>query len=447
MKTATSFSAACALCCFLFSATLAWGQDTNFVRKNTWYFDNFGKPATSIPWSLFRETFIGIPPKYADASPFDQLIFTEVYQKSLFPAGHCFGLDLMAAQLLRYGGYDGFCAPAPQYPGAIYSAPQGVEDETIGPDDLRLEHAIQIQHGHQLNFRFLSQILDLIAQNKNRDGNYAYAQYKYYEAKKEPMVLSVTKHFSPDSGGHVLIPYHIAEEGGIKKIFVYDVNRTFFKAGTDGHDWYTNRNNYITVKPGDGTWSYDMGSSGIWSGSPSGGFSGSGSGNLIIIPFSTVRSKDRLPQSLFADAAEAIGKIFILSHDAQVEQFSTPDGRRYLKSGVQELETSDSVALRSVLPFISLNGGQPDKDAAQLYFVRGESALDLALKGGSTGYSAQFFSDYTSIKVESSEPGAIEQICVRGWHSPLPTVEIRRADGQPPTGKVEITQLVSPEGQ
>jgi hypothetical protein len=439
MKTATSFSAACALCCFLFSATLAWGQDTNFVRKNTWYFENFGD--STVSWDLFRENYIGIPPNYNDAFYFDRVLFDEVYTKML-GTGHCFGMSLLALQLLRYGGYDGFCSPASQYP-RKYTG-----NEYREPADPRLFHSIQMMQGHLLNFRVISNMLDIIAENKNRDGGFAFDRYKFYEAKKEYCLIGVTENFDPAGEAHALLPYFATDDGaGNVRIYVYDVNRPFNKPGPNGHDWYTGGQNFVQINTNNNTWSYDMADTCAcpWSGSPSGGLSGSG--NIFIFPFSIMRSKDRLPQSIFADAAEAIGKIFILSQDAQVEQLSTPDGRRYLQSGVQELETSDSVALRSVLPFISLNGGQPDKDAAQLYFVRGESALDLALKGGAAGYSAQFFSDYTSIKVESSEPGAIEQICVRGWHSPLPTVEIRRADGQPPTGKVEITQLVSPEGQ
>ena len=440
MKNFTLISAFIAfLCCFGHHQT-ALAQDTSFLQKNTWYFDNFGKPQASITWDLFRETFIGIAPDYDDAGIFDQLMFDNLYAKSLFPPGHCFGLELMLCHLLRYGGHAGFCAPASQYPGSYVSS-----GDELGPDDLRLEHAIQVLHGHQINYRFLSHMLDIIAVNKNRDGNYAYGQYKYYEAKKEPMVLSVTKSLVPSEtdGGHVLLPYFATEEDGFKKIFVHDVNHSFFNPDTSEHNFYTNRNNYVKINPSDGCWSYGGGLN--YSGCSSGG--PSGSGNLIIMPFSIVARKDRLPQSLFADAAEALGKIFVLSQETQLEQLSVPDGRRYFQPGRQDVEFADSLAMHSVLPFVPINGGKPlPKDATQLYFVRGENNLNVTIQAGSTGYKIQLFSDYTSITVESKVPGILEEIQLRDWHTPNPVVELKNQEGKS-RGTVVIQSLTRPLGQ
>ncbi|MBL7809163.1 MAG: hypothetical protein JNN28_15185, partial [Saprospiraceae bacterium] len=271
-------------------------------------------------------------------------------------------MELMLCHLLRYGGHDGFCAPAAQYPGS-YSA----SSDTFGPSDLRLKHAIRVLHGQQINYRFIAYMLDLIALNKNRDGNYAYGQYKYFESKKEPMVLSITKELLPSAGGHVLLPYFAVEEDGFKKIFVHDVNHSFFNPDTSEHNFYTQRRNFVKIDPSDGCWSYGGGLN--YSGCSSGDIT---DGNLIIMPFSVVGRKDRLPQSLFADAAEAIGKIFVFSQEPELEQLASPDGRRLFQPGTQKLELNDSLAMRSVLPFIPINGGQPiPKDAAQLFFVRG----------------------------------------------------------------------------
>ncbi|MEO6757920.1 MAG: hypothetical protein ABIO24_00595, partial [Saprospiraceae bacterium] len=433
MKKLSIFSVVFTACICFVHCNIAIGQDTSFLQKNTWYFDNFNTPQNEIPWSLFRETFIGIAPDYNDAGIFDQLMFDELYAKGLFPPGQCFGLELMLCHLLRYGGHAGFCAPAPQYPGSYVSS-----GDTLGPSDLRLKQAIRVLHGHQINYRFIAYMLDLIAVNKNRDGNYVYSQYKYFEAKKEPMVLSITKELVPStsSGGHVLLPYFAVEEDGFKKIFVHDVNHSFFNPDTSEHNFYTQRRNFVKINPSNGCWSYEGGLN--YSGCSSGGVT---DGNLIIMPFTIVGRKDRLPQSLFADAAEAIGKIFVLSQATELEQLSSPDGRRLFQPGMRTLELNDSLAMRSVLPFIPINGGQPiPKDAAQLYFVRGENDLNVRIKASASGYKIQLFSAYTSIKVESEVPGIVEEIQVRGWHTPNPVVELMYKNGKS-NSVVEILSL------
>jgi hypothetical protein len=342
-------------------------------------------------------------------------------------------MDLMALQLYRYGGYDGFCAPAYQYPGSQYVG--GVEDST-GPNNARLSHSIQLMHGRQLGHRFLSHLLDVISINKNRDGNYAYGQYKYYEAKKEPCLISVTKGFSPADGGHVLIPYFAEDSAGVKKkIYVYDPNRSFYASGGDGHDFYSNRVNFIEINESNGQWKYLMdGESVPWTGYPGGGLSDAG--NCIIIPFSVVRSLDRLPQSLFADAAEALAKIFVFG-DTRLGEVSTPDGRVFRPDGSRVGEDT-CLQLRSVMPFIPINGGHPVGSDSELWFVRGENDFQLDVCGGAGGYKVQLFSDDTAFTISSEEQGAGETILVRGFQTGRPTVEVRKADGTNGSGLICI---------
>ncbi|MBL7810142.1 MAG: hypothetical protein JNN28_20135, partial [Saprospiraceae bacterium] len=105
--------------------------------------------------------------------------------------------------------------------------------------------------------------------------------------------------------------------------------------------------------------------------------------------------------------------------------------RRLFQPGTQKLELNDSLAMRSVLPFIPINGGQPiPKDAAQLFFVRGENDLNISIKASLSGYKIQLFSEYTSITVASNEPGIVEEIQVREWHTPNPIVEVKSNKGQ-----------------
>ncbi|MBL7810141.1 MAG: hypothetical protein JNN28_20130 [Saprospiraceae bacterium] len=396
-------------------------QDTNFVRINTWHFENF---SDSLPsWDVFRETYIGVAPTYASASIFDQILYDNVHAK-MINTGHCFGMNIGALQLIRYGGYSGFCAPASQYP-RKYSA-----NEYKEPADSRLQRAIQILQGHILNYRVITYMLDLIAANNSRNGNFAYDQYKYFSAKKEYCTIGITESFTNVGASHALLPYHFTEDGaGNRKIYVYDVNRPFNKPGPgdEGHDWYIDKNNFIEIKS-DGTWSFDMADNCTcpWSGSPSSDpAAATGSGHIFLMPFSIVGRKDRLPQSIFADAAEAIGKIFVLSQGTEIEQLSSPDGRHYFQPGKKTLELGDSVAMRSVLSFIS-NNSRPfiGEDAAQLYFIRGENDLNVSVKAGATGYKIQLFSDYRSITVESKESGIVEEIQVRDWHTPNPVVKV-----------------------
>ena len=58
----------------------AGAQDTNWVKKNTWYFDNFVKDI--LPWSLFKETFIGVGP--TPSGDFDILFYESIYKKQSF---------------------------------------------------------------------------------------------------------------------------------------------------------------------------------------------------------------------------------------------------------------------------------------------------------------------------------------------------------------------------
>src|SRR4030095_5909648 len=363
---------------FLFKAAIifflsyeSFAQDPAWVKENTWYFDNFVKD--TLPWTAFRETFIGVAPE--PSGDFDLIFYNELYRTKLAEKGHCFGMDVMALMMKKNGGYLGYCHPPYVYSGTIVTT-SPTSDDTIGPADKNLETALDIIHGNQINHGFLSFLLDVIAIAKTRDGRYAYQQVNYYLAKDDPPVLSITKSFSPDDGGHVLIPFYTEDLGATKRIYVYDPDRTYYKAGVDGKDFYENKNNFIEINSSSGEWKYLRASGSTWTGNPGGG------GNLICIPLSIAGKKDRLPQSLLAEGSYALNTIFIYG-DVKIEQISDPASQKHLfKPNSNEWETDQQVQLKSVLPFIPLDGNsfvKPDRKSA-FYFTRGQSELDFQFR-------------------------------------------------------------------
>jgi hypothetical protein len=372
-------------------------QDTNWVKKNTWYFDNFVKD--TLPWSIFRETFIGVAP--APAADFDQLFYSLLYQTKLAGPGHCYGMDVMELLMLKNGGYLGYCHPPYVYNGC-YGTCAGSTSDTAGPTDKTLQIAIEIAHGNQINHGFLSFLLDVIAKHENQNGNYVYTQVNYYLAKNDYPVISISRTLNPADGGHVLVPYYTEDLGATKRIYVYDPNRSFYQPGSDGHDWYTNRNNYIEIYDSSGIhcWKYTMaGSLGIWT-----GHQFSTTGNIICIPLSIAGRKDRLPQSLLADGSYLINTIMIWG-DVKVEQISDLSGQKwYLNAQGTNIEPCEENRLNNVMPFIPLDGALPAKGTGKTnaYFFRGSDPVKLQYKAhGNYRIGMIFHGKYYEVKGEA----------------------------------------------
>lgn len=377
----------------LFLSTCALAQDPLWVRDNTWYFDNFTQ--AEVGWDVFRESFIGVAP--APSGDFDLLLFETIYKQKLFETGHCFGMDLLAMVMLKNGGHLGYCHP-PYIYAAESPSPAG---DTIGPSDQTLRRAIQIMHGNQITHRFLLFLLDVIVQNQNRNGNYAYQQYIYYAAKNDPCLISISKSLSPADGAHVVVPF-FAEDlgGGAKRLYVYDPNRSYYEAGADGHDYYHNRLNFIDISAG-GTWSYTMVDGDVYTGNPGGG------GNCLTIPISVAGKKDRLPQSLFAEGAYALNSIFIWGKNTQVRQFAQPEsGCQWLDDEGCDLEPDLQQRMTNVLPFIPQTGGRPDTTANQLYFIQGNEPFEMTLEAGTeAGYHIGIMGARAYLEVTSPGSG------------------------------------------
>lgn len=393
----------------LFSAYLpANAQDPLWVRDNTWYFDNFTQ--AEVGWDVFRETYIGVAP--APSGDFDLLLFETIYKQKLFETGHCFGMDLLAMVMKKNGGHLGYCCPP-----YIYAAesPSPALD-TVGPSDLTLRRAIQIMHGHQITHRFLLFLLDVIAISKNRDGNYAYQQYKYYTAKDDPSVISITKSISPADGGHVIVPFFEENLGATKKIYVYDPNRSYYEAGAAGHDYYHNRLNFIEINSGTGAWSYTMADGSIYSGSP-----GSG-GNFIVIPISVAGKKDRLPQSLLAEGAYALNTIFIFGKTTKLKQIADPEtGKHWLNAQSNDIEPDIIKRMTNVVPFIPMTGGKPDTTANQAYFVGNDNNFEITIQAtNEEGYRVGFMGKHAYLEISAVGKGE-ETLQIEGLDTLHPT--------------------------
>ena len=378
------------LAAILLLQTNIYAQDTTWVKNNTWYFDNFQDP--ELPWSLFRETFIGVAPERS--GDFDQLFYDYLYKTELAKKGHCFGISTMAMLLKKNGGYLGYC-----YPPYIYSGENINSGDQVGPTDSTLKTAIAIVHGNQINHGFLSFLLDVIAIGKNMDGRYAYDQVDYYLAKDDPPVISITKSLSPAAGGHVLVPYGLTDSGGIKKIWVYDCNHSFYNPESNGHGYYADNKNYIEISS-TGTWKYNMGlynttaSPVYWPEHPD-------SGNCIVIPLSVAGKKDRLPQSLFAEGAYAINTIFILG-EVKVEQFTNPYTRHhYFSDDGIHIEKDPEKRLDNLMPFISMGNSTSSVDTERktIYFFRGTDPLELQFRAwGDYRIAIIFHGKYFEVK-------------------------------------------------
>lgn len=351
-------------------------QDPNWVKENTWYFDNFVKDV--LPWSIFRETYIGVAP--APAGDFDQIFYDQIFKTKLASSGHCYGMDVMAMLMKKNGGYMGYCHPPYMYSGSYASgttSPPAPSDDILGPNDPNLQTVLEIVHGYQINHSFLMFLLDVLAIGKSRDGRYTFQQVNYYLAKNDPPVISITKSVSPADGGHVLIPFFTKDMGGTKRIYVYDPNRSYYESGLDGKDFYTTAINYIDINSATGAWTYNMGSFGspvMWSGNPG------ADGNCIAIPLSIAGKKDRLPQSLLADGSYALNTIFIYG-DVKVKQISDLSGQKRMLNDVgTDLEPCDDQRLTTVMPFIPM-GVPPssgETKSQDMYVFKGTDPVKLS---------------------------------------------------------------------
>jgi len=350
-------------------------QGPEWVRDNTWFFDNFKD--SNVSWNVFRESYIGVAP--SRSLDFDGIFFDELFTNTLYNPGNCYGIDVMAMLIMKNGGRLGYCHPPYVYDGKIHTS----GGDSTGPSDHNLKIAIEMTHANQANYGFLSFMLDVLAKGKLRDGNYAYFQVQQYLAMGDQPILCISDTSGELGGlaskeGHVIVPYKTEESGGIKKIYVYDPNRSYYASGADGKDFYEGGNNVVTID-GSNHWFYPfIGGDMAWNGSPDKG------GRLVAVPLSIAGRKDRLPQSLISDGLLALETLIIFAgKDTKLEQITDlRTGRHLLNKDGSDVEPDSNKCMRTILPFTVYGGGK-NKQAgrSQFYFYRSKNSLDIKVRG------------------------------------------------------------------
>ena len=362
-----------------FSCCTCWGgrlraqpKDTAWVLQNTWAFENFSD--SNVSWNIFRQCFIGVSPTESGSGNFDLIFYNDVFKNTLYNPGNCYGMDVMAMLMMVNGGCQGYCHPPYVYPPANNT-------NYTAPLDPNLHTAINILHGYQISQAFIGFLLDGFSLSTIRDGNQVFAQvHQYLEQGDQPIVSISTGVIPGGDSGHVVVPYfQDTLDANTRRIFVYNPDWSIYKPpGDPDHQVYTQGNNFITIK-NDGTWSFPFNypPAPPWSGSPSSG------GLCIAIPLSVAGKKDRLPESLFSDANQAISSIFIFGADVKVRQITDlRSHRRLLNAQGTDLETRPGMRTTNVLPWIPLGGGgrRDPSTVPKVYFVRGDHPMQLSLR-------------------------------------------------------------------
>ncbi|MGA9119160.1 MAG: hypothetical protein WB699_07310 [Bacteroidota bacterium] len=289
-----------------------------------WGFQNFSTKKFS--WDIYCHSFFGVPSDSNTAwmsSGFDLAFYDNVFKEKLPDpggtgngAGNCFGLSILSLMMNKFGGYLGFCGPPVRQGSAVNS--------DGSPANAALTRAINIMHGHQLSVACINEYIqqslpDLGVQPRAQKAHYGVALAKQTIDKEGPCLVSITKTWSPLSGGHTLIAYKVTGSPGNERIWVVDPNRLWADTASDQRGWYKAKSNYIQISGSGGdTWQYRMaGKNSDWPTDGDDTMSGQplGTGNLIIIPASVAGPTGRTPSSLGLSAIGIIAKIYLWAHD------------------------------------------------------------------------------------------------------------------------------------
>jgi hypothetical protein len=392
-------------------AALAHAQ--HYAERNGWHFNNFSDP--TYAWEIYRDTFIGIPPSYDPwSSAFDVLFYDQVYKDKLSANGNCYGMSLLSLMIVKKGGHLGYCQPIPQYSGDIFGG--------SGPSDAALRRAINIMHGHQVNLPTLQWILDIIAQNKNRDGAFAYSVWQDTRLKNDLALVSITETVNPSDGGHTMVAYDAQDlGGGNRRIYVYDPNRNWANPGMDGRGWYQAGQNFIQINGS--SWTFTMiGTLGTWSGSPASG------GNILITPASVTGPHSRSPASL---GDQIIGKVLtqllLTGAAAKIEQVTDANGKRLFRPGTLEVDTDPSTGMLNMVPWIPSDQLDRRRDLGHMFFRLGgpASALTVQVRAGDAGYTLWTGGPRNQVMVKSRGGRGADQITLLEPGAPNARIQIQ----------------------
>ena len=311
------------------------------VKEYSWRFDNFETSgefrwSEDLSWDLYRDTFIGIPPRDATTSIFHESFYNGIYKRRLTEVGNCFGMVLLSHLIKKKGHHGGLCAPVRQYDGVNEKKYHEGYHYTLGPESSEVKRAINRMHGHQVNLPTLRHLMNVIQQRKNRDGNYAFEQAKHYIEKEGATPISITESLDPSDGGHAMLAYATEETDATKKIYVYDPSRPW----DENKSYYRRGDNVIEISSDNGEWEFTKSDGGMWSGKPDDGGAGAATyslgdvlgasddngGNIMVIPTSVTAPTARAPGSLGLNTSELVHTIAIFGEGASISQASSPDG-------------------------------------------------------------------------------------------------------------------------
>jgi hypothetical protein len=384
----------------------------HYADQNAWRFVNFSDDTYS--WEIYRDTFIGIPPTNdAWASAFDVLFYEQVYKDKLSPNGNCYGMSLMSLMMLKKGAHFGYCLPIPLYSGDLSS-------DEAGPSDPILRRAINVMHGHQINLPTLQWILDIIAVNKNRDGNFAFQTFRQTRLKKDLALISITKTLNPADGGHTMVAYDAQDlGGGNKRILVYDPSRPYptFQA------WYDAGDNFVQINGS--AWSFTKADGSTGSGSPSSG------GNIIITPASVTGPHSRSPASLGDQIiGRVLNELLLTGENASVEQITDGRGRRLYRPGTFEVDNDPSTGMLNMVPFIPSDQVREGQHAAA-YFQLGPAggSLTIRVRSGDSGYALWAAGSQSQVMVRSRGGRGVDTLRVQAPGGREPSLLLENGRG------------------
>lgn len=197
--------------------------------------------------------------------------------------------------------------------------------------------------------------------------------------------------------GHVLVPLHVAHVGAQIQITVYDSNRPCTSIPDKG--------TYPTVNIQGNSWSYDMGSDGIWSGSTNNAVSFSGLG---YVPYLGPDGWSDLGTNLLG-----LVKV-IFGSGVDVEQVTDNTGKRLFVEGQPNVLDKTEAGLGNQLikvPMLATNKYGRPRTASPAFSLNHALALTPAMKTQVAQIQSQYEAEYTnSRQIFLAQPKALSSL-------------------------------------
>ena len=312
----------------------------------------FGHDA--VTWKLVCCDWDGLFCRRACHDPIAQAIF-DSYVESLAWPGTCWGMSVTSLKFL-YGDLE--------LPFGAYDTVRDLVWNNLDPDT-GITREIRHNHISQISAEVIGYLVDHLADTPYMHLERVMADTDNWRDKSSPDYhpgVICIQHVVPGAfdnfSGHTMVPDHVEEVSpNVYRIYVYDSNREEFSTSRDNTDSseyarITDFDNYpyitVDVNGYPQTWSFDMGSSGVWEASTDYNLRISTEHAEMDIPFYglyyfpasvSVRDNYTFPLSL-----RGIGMILFGSADSGIVE---DDGDRlgYDKSGKLHFEIANGIPL------------------------------------------------------------------------------------------------------